>query len=211
MITGGKMIGMIGKKIGMTQIFKENGVLCPATAIEAGPCSVIQVKSRDSKDGYNAVKLGYLESEKISKPEKGVFTKLDLSPMKVLHEFRIDKVGDYEAGMVLKADIFEIGEKVIVRGTTKGRGFAGVIKRHKFKGGDDSHGCRSQRVPGSIGASSDPSRVFKGKKLPGHYGAENHATKGLEILLIDLENNVIFVKGAVPGARNSIIYISKQP
>lgn len=205
------MIGIIGKKIGMTQMFKENGVLCPATALEVGPCSVIQVKSRDSKDGYNAVKLGYLESEKISKPEKGVFAKLDLSPMKILHEFRIEKVGDYKTGMVLKADIFEIGEKVIVRGTTKGRGFAGVIKRHKFKGGDASHGCRAKRVPGSIGASSDPSRVFKGKKMPGHFGAENHATKGLEILLIDLENNLIFVKGAVPGARNGIVYISKQP
>jgi len=205
------MVGIIGRKIGMSQIYAENGVLFPATALEVGPCPVVQVKTRDSKDGYNAVKLGFRKSEKITKPLKGVFEKNGLPGMKVLREFRVDDVSEYEPGAVLKADMFKVGDRVMVRGTTKGRGFAGVVKRHGFKGGDDTHGCRSNRVPGSIGASSDPSRVYKGQKLPGHYGAKNHTVKGLEVVLVDPERNVIFVKGAVPGSRNGIIYVTKQP
>ena len=204
------MIGLIGKKIGMTQIYKDNGVLCPSTVIEIGPCHIVQVKTRDGKDGYDAVKLGFSESEKISKPEKGVFEKAGLPNMKVLREFRVNNVNDYNVGTVLKADIFEVGEKVMVTGTTKGRGFTGVIKRYKFKGGDDSHGCRAKRIPGSIGASSDPSRVFKGKKMPGHFGAAKDTVKGLEIIMVDNENNVIYVKGAVPGSRKGIVYVTKQ-
>jgi large subunit ribosomal protein L3 len=194
----------------MTQIYKNNGIICPATAIEIGPCPIIAVKTADGKDGYNALKLGFLESEKITKPEKGVFAKLNLPGMKVVREFRVDNPSLYTAGMVLKADVFNPGEIVTVKGTTKGRGFASVIKRHGFSGGKDTHGCRANRVPGSMGASSDPSRIFKGKKLPGHYGNANFTVRGLEVLLVDPEKNVIFVKGAIPGARNGFVFVTKQ-
>lgn len=204
------MIGLIGRKIGMTQVYKENGVLCPATVIEVGPCPVVAIKTDDGKDGYTALKLGFWESEKISKPEKGVFGKLKLPGMKVLREFRVDDTSEFSAGMVLKADLFKVGEKVMVQGKIKGRGFQGVIKRHKFSGGKESHGVRSKRIPGSIGASSDPSRVFKGKKLPGHYGDTNLTIRGLEVLRIDQERNMILVKGAIPGARNGIVFVTKQ-
>jgi len=204
------MIGLIGKKLGMSQFYAENGVLCPITAIELGPCPVLQVKSSEGKDGYNAVKLGFLESEKVNRPIKGVCKKAGVASVKVMREFRVDSIENLEVGSTLNAEVFEVGEKVIIRGTMKGRGFAGVIKRHGFKGGDDTHGCRANRVPGSIGASSDPSRVFKGKKMPGQYGAKAHTVKNLEVVLIDTEKNVIFVKGAVPGARNGIVYVTKH-
>jgi large subunit ribosomal protein L3 len=204
------MIGIIGRKIGMTQVYVENGTLCPATALEVGPCPIVQVKQDGARDGYNAVKLGFWDSEKISKPQKGICDKAGAVGMKVFREFRVNDTGEFEQGQVLKADLFAVGETVMVRGTTKGRGFAGVIKRHGFKGGDDTHGCRANRIPGSIGASSDPSRVFKGKKMPGHYGNTAHTTKGLEVLMVDPEKNVIFVKGAVPGSRNGIVFVTKQ-
>ncbi len=204
------MVGMIGRKLGMTQIYKENGVICPATAIELGPCPIVQVKSSDGKDGYNALKLGFWESKKISKPEMGVFKKANVAGMKITREFRVDDTSEYAAGMVLKADVFKAGDTVSVRGTTKGRGFSGVVKRHGFSGGKESHGVRSKRIPGSIGASSDPSRVFKGKKLPGHYGNVRHTVRGLEVLMVDPDRNVILVKGAIPGARNGIVYVTKQ-
>ncbi len=204
------MIGLIGKKVGMSQFYLENGVICPTSVLLIGPCPVVQVKDVDGKDGYAAVKLGYWESKKISKPERGVCEKAGVVPMKVMHEFRVDSTDDYEVGSTLTADIFEVGEMIMVTGTTKGRGFAGVTKRYGFKGGDDSHGCRAKRIPGSIGASSDPSRVFKGKKLPGHYGNKKHTVKGLEVLKVDTENNIIFVKGAVPGAKKGIVFVTKQ-
>ena len=204
------MIGIIGRKIGMTQVYVENGILCPATALEVGPCPIVQIKRDSTRDGYNAVKLGFWESEKISKPQKGICDKAGSAGMKVFREFRVDNVGEFEQGQVLNADLFEVGETVMVRGTTKGRGFAGVIKRHGFKGGDNTHGCRAKRIPGSIGASADPSRVFKGTKMPGHFGNTVHTTKGLEVIMVDPEKNVIFVKGAVPGSRNGIVYVTKQ-
>lgn len=204
------MIGLIGRKIGMTQVYKENGVLCPTTVIELGPCPIVTVKVAEGKDGYNALKIGFWKSEKIKKPLRGELAKAKLSGMKIVKEFRLDNTADFSAGMVLKADVFQVGETVSVRGTTKGRGFAGVIKRHKFHGGKDSHGVRAKRIPGSMGASSDPSRVFKGKKLPGHYGNVNHTVRGLEVLRVDADKNVIFVKGAIPGTRNGIVYVSKQ-
>ncbi|MCE5250610.1 50S ribosomal protein L3 [bacterium] len=204
------MIGLIGRKIGMTQIYKENGEICPATVLEVGPCPVVQVKTAEGKDRYNAVKLGFWESRKVSKPIKGIVSKLGLPGVKVLSEFRVNNIADYLAGSVLKADVFAVGDTVIVSGTMKGRGFAGVTKRHRFKGGDDTHGCRAKRIPGSMGGSSDPSRIFKGKKLPGHYGAVKNTVKGLEVLVVDPENNVIFVKGAVPGPRKGIIFVTKQ-
>ena len=204
------MIGLIGRKIGMTQIYRENGELCPATALEVGPCPVVQVKESEGKDRYNAIKIGFWESEKITKPLKGIAAKAGVPGQKILREFHVDNVNDYETGFILKADVFEVGEKVVVRGKTKGRGFAGVTKRYGFKGGDATHGCRAKRIPGSIGASASPSRVFKGKKMPGRYGMANHKVKGLEVLLVDPEKNLVFVKGAVPGPRKGIVSIMKQ-
>jgi large subunit ribosomal protein L3 len=204
------MIGLIGRKIGMTQFYNEKGTLCPSTVIEVGPCSVVQVKRKEGKDKYNAVKLGFGQAKKLSKPEKGVFEKNKLPLMRDLHEFRIDNTDEFNVGAVLKADVFKEGEIVMVAGTTKGRGFAGVIKRHKFHGGKDTHGCRSHRVTGSIGSSSDPSRVYPGKKMPGHYGSAQQTTRGLVVVKVDPEKNVIFIKGAVPGANKGIVYITKQ-
>ena len=205
------MIGLIGKKIGMTQIYNDDGILFPSTVIEVGPCSVVQVKRKDGKDGYDSVKLGFWESKKISKPEKGILSKAGLPFMKKMSEFRVDNVDDYSVGSALKADIFEVGEKIMVTGTTKGRGFASVIKRHGFSGGDVTHGCQAKRIPGSIGTSSSPSRVFKGKKMPGHYGAVKHTIKGIEVLIVDSDNNIIYVKGAVPGPQKGIVCLTKQP
>ena len=204
------MIGLIGKKVGMTQLHKDDGVMYPSTIIELGPCPVIQVKSTGGRDGYDAVKLGYGESGKVSKPEKGICEKAGVPVVRIMHEFKVDNPSDYNVGSVLTADIFEVGEKIIVTGTSKGRGFTGVIKRHNFKGGENSHGCRSKRIPGSIGASSDPSRVFKGQKMPGQYGNKKETVKGLEVVMVDTENNAIYVKGAVPGARRGIVFVAKQ-
>jgi large subunit ribosomal protein L3 len=204
------MIGIIGKKIGMTQIYKEDGKLYPSTVIEAGPCHIVQVKSDGGVDGYNAVKLGFEESEKISKPQKGILSKSGVPNVKYLREFTVDSVDDYAVGSVLGPDIFEVGEKVVVTGSIKGRGFAGVTKRHGFKGGDSTHGCRAQRIPGSMGGSSDPSRIFKGKKLPGHYGTTRQSTKGLEVVMVDTERNLIFIKGAVPGSKKGLVLLTKQ-
>jgi large subunit ribosomal protein L3 len=204
------MIGLIGRKIGMTQYYKEDGTLCPTTVIELGPCPVLQVKAAEGKDGYSAVKLGFWESPKVTKPERGIAAKAGVESVKRMHEFRVENPGDYKTGTMLKADVFSAGDVVTVTGTTKGRGFAGVIKRHHFHGGNDSHGCRSKRVPGSIGASSSPSRVFKGKGMPGHFGDAQFTVRGLEVLKVDLDRNVILVKGAVPGAKKGIVYLAKQ-
>ena len=204
------MIGLIGRKIGMTQIYNDTGEVCPATALEVGPCPIVQVKKSDGKDGYNAIKLGFWESEKISKSLKGIVSKVGMPGQKVMGEFQIDEIGNFEAGAVLKADVFQVGDKVSIKGKIKGRGFAGVIKRHGFSGGDATHGCRANRIPGSIGGSSDPSRVYKGKKMPGHYGASNMTIRGLEVIMVDPDKNLIFVKGAVPGPRKGIVYVTKQ-
>ncbi len=204
------MIGMIGRKIGMTQVYNDKGMLCPSTVIEVGPCPVVQVKSNDGKDGYNSIKLGFQESEKVARPQQGIADKAGIKPMKFMHEFRVDDVQEYEVGSVLKADLFEVGERIMVTGTTKGRGFAGVVKRHRFSGGGATHGCRANNIPGSIGASSDPSRVFKGKRMPGHFGAVKQSVKGLEVVRVDSEKNIIFVKGAVPGSRKGIVFVTKQ-
>ena len=204
------MIGLIGKKMGMTQMYKDNGEVCPATAIELGPCPIVQVKDKDGKDGYTALKIGWWPSEKISKPIKGILAKANVPGMKVFREVRIDDAGEYKPGDVLTADVFAVGERVVVRGTMKGRGFSGVLKRHGFSGGKATHGCRAVNIPGSMGGSSDPSRIFKGKKLPGQFGAVTSTVKGLEVLMVDTEKNVILVKGAVPGSRNGLVMVTKQ-
>ena len=196
---------LIGKKVGMTQIFDENGAVIPVTVIEAGPCTVVQVKTVET-DGYDAVKLGFgsVKESKLNKPEKGNFKKANLEPKKHLREFRLDSVENVTVGSELKADVFASGEKVDIQGTTKGKGFQGVIKRHGQHRGPMGHGSMYHRRPGSMGPTSTPGRVFKGKKLPGHMGVDTVTIQNLEVVRVDLDKNVILVKGSVPGCKGAI-------
>ena len=205
------MLGLIGKKIGMTRIFDENGVELQVTVIQAGPCRITQVKDLES-DGYNAVQLGFGNSKEknLTLPEKGHLKNLEnYYPFK-LREFRVDGVENYEVGQELTVELFSEGEKVKITGTTKGRGFQGVVKRHGFSGGDDTHGNTSHRVPGSIGASADPSRVLKNKKLPGQYGNSRMTVRNIQVVKVDTERDYLFVKGAVPGPTNGLVIVSKN-
>ena len=199
---------LIGKKIGMTQIFDEKGKVIPVTAIEVGPCTVTQIKTVD-QDGYTAVQLGFqdVKESKLTKPELGKFTKAKLQPKKYLREFRIDSVEGIKVGDELKADVFQAGDKVDIQGTSKGKGFQGVIKRHGQSRGPMGHGSMYHRRPGSMGPTSTPGRVFKGKNLPGHMGVETVTIQNLEVVKVDLDKNVILVKGSVPGAKKSILKI----
>ena len=199
---------IIGKKIGMTQIFDEAGKVIPVTVIEAGPCVVAQIKSVET-DGYNAIQLGYenIKESKINKPEKGHFAKAGITPKKHLREFRVENVEEYKVGNELKADTFAVGDKIDVQGTTKGKGFQGVIKRHGQSRGPMGHGSMYHRRPGSMGPTSTPGRVFKGKKLPGHMGVETVTIQNLDIVRVDLDKNVILVKGSVPGVKGAILKI----
>ena len=199
---------LIGKKVGMTQIFDEKGRVIPVTVIEAGPCVVAQVKSVET-DGYNAIQLGFgdVKESKLNKPEKGHFAKANIAPKKHLREFRLDDVSNFKVGDELKADVFEAGEKVDIQGTTKGKGFQGVIKRHGQHRGPMGHGSMYHRRPGSMGPTSTPGRVFKGKKLPGHMGVQTVTIQNLEVVRVDLDKNVILVKGSVPGPKGAILKI----
>ena len=199
---------IIGKKIGMTQIFGEKGEVIPVTVIEAGPCTVVQVKTTET-DGYNAVKLGFGEVNKrrLTKPQEGQFKKLKLEPKKHLREFRVDDVAAYAVGNEVKVDTFATGDMVDIQGTSKGKGFQGVIKRHGQHRGPMGHGSMYHRRPGSMGSTSTPGRVFKGKKLPGHMGHKTVTIQNLEVVRVDLDKNVILVKGSIPGAKNSIVKI----
>jgi len=199
---------LIGKKLGMTQIFWEDGSVIPVTVVEAGPCVVVQKKVTE-KDGYEAVQLGFgrLKEKNVTKPLKGHFKAADKGYFRILKEFRLDSQDEYEVGQEVKADIFAIGDHIDVIGTTKGRGFAGVVKRHGFKGGRATHGSMFHRAPGSIGASAYPSRVFKGKRLPGHMGNEKKTVQNLVVAGVRPENNLILIKGAVPGSKNGIVYL----
>ena len=199
---------IIGKKIGMTQIFGEKGEVIPVTVIEAGPCTVVQVKTTET-DGYNAVKLGFGEVNKrrLTKPQEGQFKKLKLEPKKHLREFRVDDVAAYAVGNEVKVDTFTTGDMVDIQGTSKGKGFQGVIKRHGQHRGPMGHGSMYHRRPGSMGSTSTPGRVFKGKKLPGHMGHKTVTIQNLEVVRVDLDKNVILVKGSIPGAKNSIVKI----
>ena len=199
---------IIGRKVGMTQIFGEKGEVIPVTVIEAGPCTVVQVKTAET-DGYNAIKLGFgeIKDKKLTKPAKGQFAKLKLQPKKFLREFRVDNVEEYEVGKELKADVFAKGDMVDVQGTSKGKGFQGVIHRHGQHRGPMGHGSMYHRRPGSMGPTSTPGRVFKGKKLPGHMGMVTVTIQNLEVVRVDLDKNVILVKGSVPGAKGSILKI----
>ena len=202
--------GIIGKKIGMTQIFDANGKVVPVTVVEAGPCPVVQKKTVEV-DGYAAVQLGFAvqKQQRVTKPLKGHFAKADVAPQKVLKEFRFADTSAYEAGSVVKADVFAAGDKVDVIGTSKGKGTAGAIKRWNFSRLKETHGTGPvARHAGSLGACSDPSRVFKGKKLAGHLGAERVTVQNLDIVKVDAENNLIAIKGAIPGPKGGYVVIA---
>ncbi|MCR4926079.1 MAG: 50S ribosomal protein L3 [Clostridiales bacterium] len=202
--------GLIGKKIGMTQIFDEKGNVIPVTVVEAGPCTVTQKKTLEN-DGYEAVQVGFgdVKAQRVSKPMKGHFDKSDVAPKKVLKEFRLDDISSVNVGDVLKADTFAVGDRVDVVGTSKGKGTAGAIKRWNFSRLKESHGTGPvARHAGSLGACSDPSRVFKGKKLAGHLGHERVTIQNLDVVKVDVENNLIAIKGAIPGPKGGIVVIA---
>ena len=203
--------GLIGRKIGMTQIFDESGKVIPVTVIEAGPCAVTQVKTIET-DGYQAIQLGFgdIKEKKLTKPVKGHFTKVNVTPKKHLREFRLDSVEGLTVGQELKADVFAAGDKLDIQGTSKGKGFQGVIKRHGQSRGPMGHGSMYHRRPGSMGPTSTPGRVFKGKKLPGHMGAQTISILNLEVVRVDLDKNVILVKGSVPGAKGAILKLKSS-
>ena len=207
------MKAIIGKKVGMTQIFDENGAVIPVTVIEAGPCTVVQVKTVET-DGYDAVQLGYgdVKEHKVNKPLKGHYAKADVKPAKHLREFRACEkcIGEQKVGAVVKADVFEVGDAVDIQGITKGKGFQGVIKRHGQSRGPMGHGSMYHRRPGSMGPTSTPGRVFKGKGLPGHMCVDKVTIQNLEVVKIDLDKNAILVKGSVPGNKGSILKIRKS-
>jgi large subunit ribosomal protein L3 len=209
--------GIIGRKMGMTQIFAEDGTVTPVTVIKAGPCVVVQTKTANGKDGYNAVQLGLVEDKPIklknvSKPMRGHFEKTGggVPATRILKEIRLTDAPDANIGDQIKADVFADGDKIDVIGTSKGRGFAGTIKRHNFARGPMSHGSMNVRAPGSIGQSAYPSRVIKGTRSSGHMGNERVTVQGLSVVRVDVENNIIMVRGAVPGATGSLVVVKKR-
>ena len=204
--------GIIGKKVGMTQVYAEDGRALPVTVIEAGPCVVVQRKSRE-KDGYAAVQLGLDESRKakrITKPMKGHFDKADLPPCRVLRELPVAEDAEVAVGDKVSVELFAPGDSINVVGTSKGRGFQGVMKRHNFGGGKASHGSMFHRAPGSIGQSAYPSRVLKGMKGAGHMGSDRVTVRNLEVVRVDTDNNLLIVRGSVPGAGGSYVVIRKK-
>ncbi len=205
------MAGLIGKKIGMTRIFDEGGAAVPVTVVEAGPCPVLQIKSAET-DGYTAVQLGFgaQKDKRASRAEKGHAAKagVEAAP-RLVREFELTDGDEYEIGQAITVEVFEAGDSVKVTGTTKGKGFQGVVKRYGFAGRPASHGHPGSRNPGSIGPGTDPSRVIKGKKLPGRMGGVRATIGNLEVVRVDLERNLLFIKGGVPGSRNSYLLIQK--
>ena len=206
------MKALLAKKIGMINIFDETGLSVPVTVIEAGPCYITQIKTVD-KDGYSAVQVGFLpkKEKKTTKPLLNHFAKAKIKPLRKLKEFKLDDNKKYNLGDILGADIFSAGEKISVTGFSKGRGFAGVMKRHGFSGAQRTHGQSDRlRAPGSIGQSSSPSRVLKGMKMPGRMGNSRVTIKNLKIIKVNVEKNLIYVMGGVPGANNGILEIIKK-
>jgi large subunit ribosomal protein L3 len=205
------MAGLIGRKIGMTRVFDDEGTAVPVTVVEAGPCPVVQVKTEE-RDGYRAIQLGFgtKKEKRTTRPEMGHAAKagLETAPH-VLREFRLVGDEEFEEGQELTVEVFSSGDRVKVTGTSKGRGFQGVVKRHGFAGRPGSHGHPLSRTPGSMGPGTDPSRVIKGKKLPGQMGSTRRTVRNLEIVRVDPERNLLFVKGGLPGARNSYVFIAK--
>ena len=199
---------IIGKKIGMTQIFDENGKVVPVTVVEAGPCVVVQKKTSDN-DGYEAIQVGFEEIREklVNKPRKGHFAKAGTTLRRTLKEFRLEDISQYEVGQEIKADVFEIGDKVDVSAVSKGKGFQGCIKRWNQHTGDMTHGSKFKRAPGSMGASSSPSKVFKNKRMPGHMGSVNTTVLNLEIVKVIAEKNLILIKGGIPGPNKGRVVI----
>ncbi|OPY59744.1 MAG: 50S ribosomal protein L3 [Pelotomaculum sp. PtaU1.Bin035] len=200
--------GILGKKIGMTQIFTDTGLAIPVTVVEAGPCIVVQKKT-PGKDGYSAIQIGFGEKRErlFNKQAKGHFAKAGVRPLRFLRELRVEDVDSYQVGQEIKADIFAQGEKVDVAGTSKGHGFSGGIKRHGFHRGPMAHGSKYHRRPGSLGAKG-PARVYKGRKLPGQYGAERVTVQNLEIVRVDGERNMLAIKGAIPGPKGGLVIVT---
>ena len=202
--------GLIGKKLGMSGFFLPDGRYMPVTVIEAGPCVVTQIKTTE-KDGYNALQLGFgkKKESRVNKPLKGHFSKGETGAFDTLKEFVVADPGDYNLGQQITLEMFEVGERVDVTGTTKGRGFAGVMKRHGFHGGRKTHGSHSHRIPGSVGCSASPSKIIKGKKMPGRYGNDRQTMRNLEVIDIRPDDNIMLLKGAVPGAKSGLVTINK--
>ena len=199
---------IIGKKLGMTQVFDENGNVIPVTLIEAGPCVVVQKKTTEN-DGYDAVQLGFedIREKLVVKPRKGHFDKAQVAYKRVLKEFALDNSADLKVGDILKADVFANGDKVDVTGISKGKGYQGTIKRHGYHTGPMAHGSGYHRHQGSMGANTDPSRVMKGKGMPGHMGSEQVTVQNLSVVKVDVDNNLIAIKGAVPGPNGGLIVV----
>ena len=200
--------GLIGKKIGMTQVFGDDGTMQAVTAIEAGPCFVVQIKTQ-AKEGYDAVQLGFGQAKRLNSPQKGHLK--EVGRLKYLREFEADDVTTLEVGQKVDVGLFQAGELVDITGTSKGKGFAGVVKRHHFAGGPKTHGQSDRhRAPGSIGATTTPGRVFKGMRMAGHMGNERVTVRHLKVIAADPERNLLLVKGAVPGSRNGILLVNKS-
>ena len=204
------MNGILGRKLGMTQMFTEDGIMVPVTVVEAGPMVITQLKTVEN-DGYQAVQVGYgeVKEKSLNKPQKGHFAKAGVGLKKFVREFRSEDVANYTLAQELNVSMFEVGQKVDVTGTSKGKGFQGPIKRHNQSRGPMSHGSRYHRGPGSMGAASDPSRVFKGKKLAGHMGAVRRTIQNLEVIRVDAEKNLILIKGAIPGPKKGLVVVKK--
>jgi len=211
--TGGKKMkkAILGIKLGMTQIFNEDGLLIPVTVIQAGPCTVVQKKTVDN-DGYDALKIGFVDvnEKRLNKPEKGQFAKVKVATKKYLREIKVPDMQNYEVGQEIKVgDMFENGVRVDVSGISKGKGFQGTIKRYGQKGGRETHGSMYHRRVGSMSANTNPARVFKGKKLPGHMGVDKITVQNLDVVRVDSEKNLLLVKGAVPGPKGGLLYIKE--
>jgi large subunit ribosomal protein L3 len=205
------LTGILGTKLGMTRLFTDDGRWIEVTVVEAGPCTVVQRKTKDT-DGYDAVQLGFgdVKESRCNKPTLGHFKKSGAEPRRTLKEFRVAGDMEIELGSEIKADIFETGDRVDVSGTSKGRGFAGVIKRHGFAGGPGGHGSHFHRAPGSVGQSADPAKVYKNKKLPGQYGNKKVTVQNLEVVNVDAEKNLLMIRGNVPGAKGGLITVRKS-
>jgi len=203
-------LGILGKKVGMTQIFNQEGNIVPVTVIEAGPCPVLQIKTKE-KEGYSAVQIGFQEKKesKTIKPLLGHCKKANAKPQRFIKEFRVDKPEEFKLGQEVKVDIFAPSDCIDVIGVSIGKGFQGGVKRHHWAGGPESHGSMHHRAPGSIGASSDPSRTYKGQKLPGRMGNIRSTVQNLEVISIDKDNNILVVKGCVPGSDNGLLIIRR--
>ena len=201
---------ILGRKVGMTQVFTEQGTVVPVTVVEAGPVTVTQLRS-EKKEGYNAVQVGYgaVKERRVTMPVAGQFKKAGVAPMRYLREFRVDDPGDMEIGQEIKADIFKPGDKISVTGTSKGKGFAGTVKKYHFHGGPQTHGSMVHRKPQSGGAT-DAARTFKGVRRPSRMGGETVTVQGLSIVRVDAEKNLLLIKGAVPGANGSLVTISRM-